>query len=141
MSHAGETFFTVLGCMDGRCQEAVAEYGRKKFDAKYPDTITEAGLVGLLANEPSKKLLESLKKKIVISLEKHHSKGILIDGHAECAGDPVSDEAHKDHVRRTVDVVKSLAGLTVPVIGVFIRRCPQNTTVWEVEEISQTLVV
>lgn len=137
MSQAGETFFTVLGCMDGRCQKGVAEYGKQKFGAVYPDTITEAGLVGLLAHNSSIELLDGFKKKIMISLEKHHSKGIVIDGHAECAGNPVSDEQHKDDIRASVQLVKSLINSSVPVVGVFVKRDANNA--WIIEEVSETL--
>ncbi len=135
MSQVGETFFTVIGCMDGRCQEVLAKYGREKFGAVYPDTITEAGIVGLLANNPSQEFLDDLKSKIQISLQKHHSKGILVHGHAECAGDPVDDATHKDHIRTAVEVIKTLAGADVLVEGVFVRRNPADSTQWEVEQV------
>lgn len=102
MMQASETFFTSVGCMDGRVQEVVAGFGRQKFGAKYPDTITEAGLVGLLSEDSiDERLINSLKKKLLISLEKHHSKGIIVHGHQECAAsDAVEDERHKDNIRK-----------------------------------------
>lgn len=139
MSQQGETFFTVLGCMDGRCQKVVADYGKQKFGALFPDTITEAGLVGLLAHNPSPQLLEALKKKIMISLEKHGSKGIVVDGHAECAGNPVDDEKHKDDIRASVAAVKSIISSSVPVVGVFVSRSAADKTVWQIEEVPFTL--
>lgn len=139
MSQQGETFFTVLGCMDGRCQKVVADYGKQQFGTQYGDTITEAGLVGLLANNPSPQLLESLKKKIMISLEKHGSKGIVIDGHAECAGNPVDDEKHKDDIRSSIQFIKSLTNSSVPVVGVFVKRSVSEGSAWEVEEVPATL--
>lgn len=132
MAHLGETFFTVVGCMDGRIQEAVAKFGKEKFGAAYPDTITEAGIVGLIANNFDPKFVENLKFKLLVSIEKHHSKGILIDGHQECAGNPVDDEKHKDDVRKTVEFVRSLIENRVPVIGVFVVRHNEE---WRAEEI------
>ena len=97
MSDKNETFFTSLGCMDGRVQEVVAEFGRRKFGAKYQDTITEAGLVGKLAQDNADQdLIDSIKNKLDISLEKHLSKGIIVHGHQECAGNPVDDGKHKE---------------------------------------------
>ncbi len=136
MLNDGETFFTTIGCMDGRCQEAVAEFGRKKFDAQYPDTITDAGLVGILANNPSEAFLSSLKNKITISLKKHYSRGILIDGHSECTGDPVDDTIQKDQIRKAIPLIQSLINASVPVIGVFVKRCHDDPSQWEVEEIA-----
>lgn len=131
-----ETFFTVLGCMDGRCQEVVARFGREQFGAEFPDTITEAGLVGMLANNPSQDFLDSLKKKILISLNKHGSKGIIIDGHAECAGDSVDDAEHKAHIKKAIAVVRSLIGPSnTPIIGVFVQRAKDHPKNWEVHQL------
>lgn len=139
MSQAGETFFTSVGCMDGRVQDAVAGFGRKKFNVLFADTITEAGLVGFLSQENiDQNLLESIKQKIQISLEKHHSKGIVVHGHQECAGNPVDDEKHKEDIRRSVEVIKSFVN-SVPVYGIFIKSPSASSgfakTGWAVEEI------
>ena len=136
MSQGDETFFTTVGCMDGRSQEPVCFFGRKKFGAVYPDTITEAGLVGLLSrNDVDERLLESLRKKLLISLEKHHSKGVVISGHQECAGNPVDDERQKEDIRKSVQVIKSLINSLAPVIGVFVKRSENDPSVWEAEEL------
>ena len=136
MSHIGETFFTSVGCMDGRVQEPIAKFGQRKFGVLYADVITEAGLVGLLgAKKIKKSLLNSLRKKILISLEKHHSKGIVVYGHQECAGNAVDDEKHKEDIRKSVEIIKSLIGSSVPVAGVLVKRSSQNPSKWEIEEV------
>ena len=136
MSKAEESFFTTVGCMDGRVQEVVAEFGRNKFGAQFADTITEAGLAGLLSKDAiDERLLESLREKLLISLEKHHSKGIVVHGHQECAGNSVEDEKHKDDIRRSVQAIQSLINSSVPVVGVFVKRSPSDPSVWEVEEL------
>lgn len=141
MSQIGESFFTTIGCMDGRVQEPVASFGRQKFGGQFADTITEAGLVGILSQENiDDGLLRSLKSKIKISMEKHRSKGIVVHGHAECAGNPVEDEKHKDDIRRSVEVIKTLAGSSIPVIGVFVKRSPDDPTKWIAEELSQAVI-
>lgn len=134
MSQAGETFFTAVGCMDGRVQKAIAKYGQEKFGVLFPDTITEAGLVGQLAIEtPDPKLLESIKFKVVdVSIGKHHSKGIVVHGHQECAGNPVDDEKHKEDVKKSVDVIRSLVGSSVPIQGVFVVHTKHG---WQVQEL------
>jgi len=139
MSKINETFFTTVGCMDGRVQEAVAEFGRKKFGAEYPDTITEAGLVGKLRKDSvDPVLLESLKFKIIdVSIGKHHSKGIVVHGHQECAAsDAVEDERHKNDIRQSVHKIKSLINSSVPVVGVFVKRASEDPSKWAAEEIS-----
>lgn len=61
MSNDGETFFITVGCMDGRIQAPIAAFGKEKFGAEFPDTITEAGLVSLLSGESNPILLDSIK--------------------------------------------------------------------------------
>lgn len=123
MSGADETFFTAIGCMDGRVQDPVAEFGRAKFGAAFADTITEAGLVGLLAADNTEsELLNSIKKKVLISVEKHHSKGIVVHGHQDCAGNPVPDEKHKEDILKTAEIIKSFVPQDIPVIPVFVVK-------------------
>src|SRR3989344_5229135 len=116
MSDASETFFTSIGCMDGRVQGPIAQFGRDRFKAEFPDTITEAGLVGLLAKNTDPDLLESIKKKLLISLQKHHSKGVIVHGHEDCAGNPVPDEEHKKDVLKALEVIKSFVPDNIEVI-------------------------
>ncbi len=123
MSDAGETFFTSIGCMDGRVADPVAEFGRDKFGAAFADTITEAGLVGLLAADNTEaELLNSIKKKVLISVEKHHSKGIVVHGHQDCAGNLVDDEKHKEDILKTAEIVKGFVPQDIPVVPVFVVK-------------------
>ena len=130
MSNVNETFFTSVGCMDGRVQNPVAEYGKKRYGVLYPDTVTEAGLVGILAGNPTQEFLESIKKKILISVEKHHSKGIIVHGHQHCAGNPVEDEKHKQDTLKAAEIIKTMI-LGLEVKPVFIVQ--QNGS-WIVTE-------
>lgn len=132
MSNTNETFFTVVGCMDGRVQHVMEVLGQEKFNCDYPDTITEAGVVGVIANNPSQEFLDGLKFKLMVSVEKHHSKGILIDGHQECAGNPVDDAKHIDDIKKSVEVISRLIENKVPVTGVFVTRSSEG---WQAEEL------
>lgn len=132
MSDLNETFFTSIGCMDGRVQDAIAQYGRDKYGVKYADTITEAGIVGILANNPSKEFLEDLKKKVLISVEKHHSKGILVHGHQECAGNPVEDEKHKEDTLAAAREIRNFVSEDLEVKPMFVVKKEGN---WEATEI------
>jgi hypothetical protein len=130
--HSGETFFTSIGCMDGRVQAPIEEYGLKRYHVLYPDTITEAGLVGVLANNPSQDLLDSIKKKVLISVEKHHSKGIIVHGHQACAGNPIEDEQHKVETLKTAEIIKSFVPSDLEVKAVFVNKTENG---WIVEEL------
>lgn len=146
MLNTEETFFTTVGCMDGRIHNILVKFGKEKFDAMYPDTITEAGLVGLLSllqspeatadggqakDTADKFFLDSLKKKIQISLEIHHSKGIIVHGHEECAGNQIDDEQHKKNVLKAANLVRSMINNSVPVISVFVVRANHGWTIQE----------
>lgn len=131
MSDLNETFFTAVGCMDGRVQTPIGKYGRDKFGVLYADTITEAGLVGLLSNSPSQELLESIKKKVLISVEKHHSKEIIVHGHQECAGNPVEDNRHREETKKAAEIIGDFVQ-GVKVTPVFVIKENGN---WIVEEI------
>lgn len=137
MSDISETFFTTVGCMDGRVQVAVANFGKKKFAAEHPDTITEAGIVGQLAKENvDETLLDSIKFKVKeVSIEIHKSNGVIVHGHSACAGNPVDDEKQKDDIRKSVQVLRSFID-SVPVTGVFVCRSDGDSAVWVAEELS-----
>lgn len=126
----GDTFFTVVGCMDGRIQEAVFEFGRRKFDAKFPDDITDAGIVKQIALNPEPEYFEHFKKELMVSLVNHGSMGILVDGHQDCAGNPTDDETHKKDILKVVDFIKTITEGNIRVIGVFVT---QDRGKWRVE--------
>lgn len=132
MVRKDETFFTIVGCMDGRIQEPLSKFGKQKFQAKYADTITEAGEVGILANILTDELRYDLRSKIDVSVKNHKSKGILVSGHQECAGNFVGDAKHIEDVRKSVDIIQDMVGPYVSVVGVFVSRFGNN---WNVEEI------
>lgn len=132
MTNLGETFFTVVGCMDGRVQEAVAAYGKKKFGALYPDTITDAGIVGIVSKNPDPDYFLELQKKLNVSLDKHKSLGIIVNGHQECAGNPVDDSSHKKDIENTIKYIKILTNNRVPVSGLFVAR---NGKGWIAQEV------
>lgn len=139
MAQIEETFCTSVGCMDGRSECAVAKWGREKFGVQYVDAITEAGTVGLLIGENVDQLLESVQKKILISIEKHRSKGIIVSGHQECAGNSVPDEVQKDEIRDVVSMFQDLFNFSLPILGVFVKRSDQDPSQWVVEEVPQTV--
>jgi len=133
MSDASDTFFTSVGCMDGRVQGPIYEFGKKRYGVKFPDTITEAGLVGKYTEAGNNSELgNSIKFKVVdVSVGKHHSKGIIIHGHQNCAGNPIDDEVHKKQVLKSVQLMKEL-NPNVEVLPVFVNLIDGN---WEVEEL------
>lgn len=111
-------FATSISCMDGRIQMPITQWIKENYSVDYVDTITEPG-VDKIVSEKSE--LESLKFKISISVNAHKSNLIVISGHYDCAGNPVSDDKHISQIKQGVDVVKSW-NFGVKVIGVWVDK-------------------
>lgn len=112
-------FGTCLNCMDGRVQIPVIQWIQKEYGLDYIDMITEAGMDGLLAQDDVD--ITSIIEKINISLDNHNSKIIFIVGHFDCAGNPVSDETHRKHIRMAVERLKSIKS-SCEVIGLWVPK-------------------
>lgn len=128
-------FITALNCMDGRTIKPILKYFQKKLNLNdlYIDMITEPGMDRFLKNKEN---IYKLEQKIRISLINHDSDYIIIAGHYDCAGNPVSDEQHKS------DIINSANSLYIflleknffyknklSIVGVYIDKN------WEVEEV------
>ena len=100
-------FATAINCMDGRVQKSIAEYMQKRFNVDYVDMITEPGPNKILAEGDESDIIESLKKKVGISVKKHNSRIIAVTGHYDCAGNPENEDAQKEHLRKAVNVIDS----------------------------------
>ncbi len=113
-----ETFATAINCMDGRTQEPIISWAKKTFGVNYVDAITEPGPDKILAEGPDT-LVESIKNRVMISVNKHGSQNVIMVSHHDCAGNPVSKEEHLDQLKKSVDVISSW-DLGVKIIGVWI---------------------
>jgi hypothetical protein len=83
--------------MDGRTQLPVHKFLSRLLAVQYVDTITEPGPVGILANPTDAPALDSIHRRVQISLKKHHSQAIAVVAHADCAGNPVPDsQQHRE---------------------------------------------
>jgi hypothetical protein len=116
--------------MDGRVQLPVIKYLKRRFGAKYVDVVTEPGPNLILARRSNSDLVESIFERIKISVERHHSAGIAIAGHHDCAGNPASKEAQILHIK---DAIATVHGRyrQIETIGLWVD---EN---WEVDELVQ----
>ena len=105
MSHG--TFATAINCMDGRTQLPVNEFLKNNYQVDFVDTITEPGPDKILAENSDKNIIENIKKRVLISTQKHGSKIIAIVAHADCAGNPVEKEKHLTHLKQSLDTIAS----------------------------------
>jgi len=107
MKEIVKKFATAINCMDGRVQKPVLEFMEKGFGATYVDMITEPGPNKILSEAKDAKIIESLKKRVAISVEKHNSQIIAIAAHYDCAGNPASEDVQKEDLRKAAKVIAS----------------------------------
>jgi len=119
------TFATCLNCIDGRVQLPAINWITEKYNVKYVDMITEAGIDIFLADENSN--INNILKKVEISISGHGSRNIFVVGHYDCAGNPVDDITHKKQINTAVNRIKNLFP-DLNVIGLWIN---ENFTVEE----------
>ena len=108
--HKGK-FGTAIVCMDGRVQLPVHNWLMKKYSLDYVDTITEPGPDKILSQGASLQV-ESIKSRVLISVNAHGSDTIFISAHHDCAGNPVSRDEHIEMVKHCINIVK---GWNLPV--------------------------
>lgn len=78
--------------MDGRVQLTVINYMQKRFDAIHVDMITEPGPNKILAERQDTATVDSILRRIDVSVNKHDSRGIAIVGHEDCGGNPAGKD-------------------------------------------------
>jgi len=100
-----QKFATVINCMDGRTQLPVSKWVIKNYQIDYPDAITEAGPVKIIAENTDKKTIESIKYRVAISVNKHKSKHLFLVAHYDCAGNP---EAKSKQLKQLKKAVKNI---------------------------------
>jgi hypothetical protein len=88
-------FATAINCIDGRTQRPVIDFIQNTFDIDYVDMLTEPGPNKILSEDKERGVIESLRKKVKISIDKHNSGLIVIVAHYDCAGNPENEDAQK----------------------------------------------
>ena len=109
-------FATSITCMDGRIQIPLACWIKENYSVDYVDTITEPGVDKQVADNAD---LEGIKSKVGISINFHKSGLIVVSGHFDCAGNPVTDDEHIAHIKKGVEIISSW-NLGVKVIGLWV---------------------
>ncbi len=112
--------------MDGRVQEPLRRWIVDRYNVEYVDTVTQPGIDKIIQDNQDVKLVLDMAK---ISIIKHGSRTVVVSGHHDCAGNPVSRDTHVEHIRNSMDVIKSW-NLDVNVVGVWVNDQ------WQVEEVT-----
>ncbi len=122
-------FGTAIMCTDGRIQEPVAAWLKRRYYLDYVDTVTTPGADGVLAEG----LVESvayLKACAKLSATSHGSFVIAVVGHFDCAGNPVPRDEHIKHIQQAMTVVRSW-NLGLPLVGLWVGESGQVELVAE----------
>src|SRR3990170_2718965 len=98
-------FGTALICIDGRIQEPVRSWVKESFLLDYVDVITEPAPEKLLL-QADRVLIEHVKSKLRISVERHGSRIIALAAHHDCAANPATREEQLDQLRHSLQVVR-----------------------------------
>ncbi|MCK4637628.1 MAG: hypothetical protein KAT49_07095 [Methanomicrobia archaeon] len=112
-------FATAINCMDGRVQIPVIEWLKRKYSASYVDMITEPGPNKILAESKDDPVIETIKRRVKISVNKHASEIIAIVGHYDCAGNPVDRDTQIKQIRSAIRIVESW-NFNVQIIGLWV---------------------
>ena len=99
------TFTTAINCMDGRVQLPVIQYIKEKYGPDYVDMITEAGPDGLLKEGKQTEIIKNIFSRVSISLNRHNTHLIIILGHDDCAGFPVSKKEHIAAIETSANIL------------------------------------
>ncbi|MDD3628039.1 MAG: hypothetical protein PHV06_12065 [bacterium] len=112
-------FATAVNCMDGRVQIPVIEWLKREYNVDYVDSVTEPGPNKIIAEIKSGPTIESIKNRIGISVNKHHSQLIAIVGHFDCAGNPVDKDKQLIQIFTAINAINSW-GFKAEVIGLWV---------------------
>jgi carbonic anhydrase len=95
---------TCLNCMDGRVQLPVINWIRENYKIDYVDTITEAGMDGVIANE---RYIGEILRSIEVSFNINKSTHLFIVGHHDCRGNPVDERTHRREIKEAVERIQT----------------------------------
>jgi hypothetical protein len=133
-------FATAINCMDGRTQIPVIKWLKKEYNIDYVDMITEPGPNKILAENTDKALVESIKRRVDISVNKHHSRIIAIIGHHDCAGNPTDKETQLHQINSAIKNIKKW-GYNTEVVGLWVDEpspCTQERGEnWRVDKVEE----
>ncbi len=115
--------------MDGRVQLPVIKYLENRFNVQHVDTITETGPNLVLAEQSNTALLQSILTRLKISIEKHHSIGVAVVGHHDCAGNPALKDKQIVHTKKAIVFIRERYA-EIEIIGLWVD---EN---WKVNEIT-----
>ncbi len=125
------SFCTAINCMDGRVQLPVIRFMQERFQSQYVDIISEPGPNRILSEQKDQQRIDSILKRIDISIHHHQSKGLAVVGHYDCAGNPVNKAEQMLHLQGAMRLLKEYYS-DMEIISLWVNEH------WQVEEIPLT---
>ena len=111
-------FGTCVTCIDGRIQEPLQQWLKKKYELDYVDMITEHGAEKLFSDD---KHQSELRNKVSYSIKNSNSKIILVSAHHDCEGNMVSKDKQISQIKDAISIIQSW-NLGVPVTGAWFNE-------------------
>lgn len=108
---------TSISCMDGRVQEPLRKWIMVQYGVDYVDVVTLPGMDKVVSDNTD---VDQVRKMAALSVSAHKSPVVVVSGHHDCAGNPVSREEHIEHIQRSVGVIRTW-DLGVEVVGVWVN--------------------
>lgn len=129
MNHG--TFATAICCGDGRTHRALEIWTEKRLGTTpvYLDKATKPGCDKFF-KDFTDDAVSAIKHDAEIYVRAHSAKIVIVAGHDQCAGNPVSKEQHWDDVRKGVEIVRSW-NFGVSVVGLWVYE--KRTGEWIAE--------
>ena len=113
------TFAAAINCMDGRTQLPVIDYLKRTLGVDHVDMITEAGPVRALSENRDGDVLDSIRRRVLVSTGKHRSRHPAVVAHHDCAGNPVPEAQQLPQLPRALAVLAAW-GLGVELMGLWV---------------------
>lgn len=103
----GGRFAACVCCMDGRIQLPLIRFIQRRYGVRYVDIITEPGPIQYLAGSRNHSVLETIRKRLHISVDVHGSEVIAVSGHHDCAGNPVARSEQLRQMAASVSAIRA----------------------------------
>lgn len=113
----GRRFAVAITCIDGRIHQSVTDWARLNFDVDYVDMVTAPGVDYVLTRDSRAR--SSIVADVEVSRRAHGVRQLVLASHTDCAGNPVSDDQHKQMVRAgAAELAAEIPELTI--VGVHV---------------------
>jgi hypothetical protein len=110
------TFASAITCIDGRVLAPLIDWASETFGVEAVDIVTEPGVDGCLPDR-----IEDLTRRLSPSLTAHGSHDVVLAGHEDCAGNPVSADEHRSCLALSAAALSEALGPDVSVVPVYLH--------------------